>query len=420
MKLSHLCSIVLVAVGFAEASGNNRKRSIQRTGTPQPTEQSQQDIEDPSTQRQRISRVTSASTASASTAAAAPIPAPAPTLRPPPPLVLSASLENIFEHALNMVTARTPAESGIEINIHLHNLSNSIDPIPIFIRTVLRRIFHGNRVITQNEVGSWDLKIDANLAETKLFGFLMGLALKHQFPFTVRFSPMLYQVMAGRMDQESLMGVLRNTDPFMFFSLNNLRSLSEEDLALAELNFEDLGLPKEPVNRENVNRYILLKVKSILYYPRAQVLASFLNGVKLVIPIPLIKEQFNPQQLASIHYAPPDYTAAELRQCFEPIQDYEHYAEQYEWFFTAVHNMTRERRSKLLMFFTSNHHLPEYNAHFNIYFVPPRQPGGRSRPIGSPCIRQLLLSPAENYEQMVEDLELITNPDIDSSSYFYL
>ena len=369
MKLIHLCSITLFTLNFSEASEFNSNCG------------------EPSVQRQSVSNLLE---------------------NVPAPLVLSAPLETMYEHALSKISTRSPADSGVEIDIQFHNSNDSIQSICMFVRSMLRIILHRNRILSrENGKYFWDLRANADLSEIKLFGFIVGLALKHEIPFPIRLSPMLHQVMTGTLNHSNLMEVLKETDSDLFYSLSNLSNLSAENLMWAELNFKDFGFPDKAVTPENVDRYIRLKVKTILYHPREQALANFVNGFKLVIPISVINRHYSLKLIDSILFTSPDYSAADLRQCFEPIQDYNQYVEQYEWFFAAVKNLTKEKRCNLLKLFTNFDYIPYDQPKFNISFVPTTTIGEHNRPRGYPCQNRLLLSPAESYEQMVEDLNMI-------------
>lgn len=82
--------------------------------------------------------------------------------------------------------------------------------------------------------------------------------------------------------------------------------LSDEELINADLTFEDVGLSDGPVTPENVDRYVDLKIKQVLYEPHKEVYLNFIKGVEFVIRLSYLKlltpiEIKNATNIKSIH-----------------------------------------------------------------------------------------------------------------------
>lgn len=341
-----------------------------------------------------------------------------------------ANRENIFEKALANISSRTIIHrAALSVKFKDEEGQDCGGLSSEFINLIKNEIISRGKILSfsNRSDGFYEFLPDRNLPaseqeelnnEVKLFGYIFGLSIYHRVPLNIKFAPIIYYIACGLNPRSDInfMEILRYTDPIFYNSQLQLIELPVEDVL-------DQSFPVDSRDRfrrwkksrgnlkgyADLKEFLPLEAKNQVYSKYQNSINNFRQGINFAINLDVISEYINPKELEVVIQGETDYTAQKWREaCHEPEHDAK-YNEQYEWFWRAIDDMTREQRALLLKFVFALDSLPiggfsalpDEKPHVLFYDMPDYTD---HMPQSSTCFYKITLYPASSYEKMKENL----------------
>lgn len=203
--------------------------------------------------------------------------------------------------------------------------------------------------------------------ELRLLGYITGLSIYHQVPLNIQFNPLINHIICGLSPHSdiNMLAIYREIDLQGHNYL--IKAVDMEDSMLSDYSYpenEDDAARSwkrergELKGRADLRSFFQLKAKEEIFKPFEKSFAHFKAGLEMAIDICVISEYVRPEEVQTMIIGELDYTADEWRKACGPITLTAVLQEQYEWFWRAVDELSREQRANLLKFVTALVSLP--------------------------------------------------------------
>jgi hypothetical protein len=211
----------------------------------------------------------------------------------------------------------------------------------------------------------------------RFVGRLLAKALFDQFLFGVYFTPVFYKGLQGvtpRLDD------LKQIEPQVYGSLQDLRAMSREDLESIGLTFtvtenafdnpQDIDLIENGHNIEvtgdNLEQYISLQVQYYLQGRIREQMEAVRLGFNELIP-PQIVECFTPREMENLLSGSQEVDVKDWKKNTIYI-GFSESSDAVVWFWNIIDSMTNEDRLKVLQFVTGTEKVPPGGMLFSHMF----------------------------------------------------